>query len=197
MKKLILLLIFTPVFFTQNVAFANSDLDDQKRRLLDRIIATEDDRLRDRLTKIYESLEDKTATESSPKFNEPTPAKAPAAVQLFCQIRPKVIKTSIKTPSNDFERGEALYSGKQATLVSNDEIKDVYLTPSNTSENCKVKIGGKDRKITECSQNSREYTFKWRRMLVTTTARVDRRTGRFATGNYAGSCEKISNKPLL
>ena len=56
---------------------AGQSLDNQKSRLLERIIETEDDALRERLLKIYESMEEKSSI---------TPESAGAISDLATQV---------------------------------------------------------------------------------------------------------------
>jgi len=58
LMRLILFLGLALAFASySNLAYPSQSLEEQKSKLLERIIATEDDRLRERLVTIYETLE--------------------------------------------------------------------------------------------------------------------------------------------
>ena len=67
MLRLSFFIVVLVLGFEPSVVVASEELEDQKRRLLDRIIATEDEQVRTRLLKIYESLEDSSHTRATPK----------------------------------------------------------------------------------------------------------------------------------
>lgn len=162
-----------------------ASLDTQKARLLERIIATEDDSLRKRLLSIYESLPNSEKSSDS--------SKTPGKVELYCIAQSKEQKTKVITPSNPFEEGMAIATGERAKIVTTSSTYAVYLTPSITKEGCKGKIDGNRYEFIDCDISETRYWFKRKFRLGSKTYTVDRRTGEFNSSHARGTCKLLEN----
>ena len=186
LSRLVLVLFIT---LPSNWALAATSLEDQKSRLLERIIDTDDAQLRARLVSIYESLGDSRESKQENKQE--------VSNELYCVLRPKVIETKIVTPSNDYERGKARVTGETAKVVSNDRTWPAYLTPSKSLEGCKAKFNGKTAKLLDCKISPKQYSFQTRSGFLKNHIRVDRRTGNYSSRNSKGVCRPVTNDVLM
>lgn len=80
-----------------NLAYPSQSLEEQKSKLLERIIATEDDRLRERLVSIYETLETNQPSPTSPTTEAEGGAKM--AIEPFHSF--EVLRTESNLPDCD------------------------------------------------------------------------------------------------